>query len=72
MSPAVDFMMAVAATIAPSLIVRVEILSILRPDRRFKIDIWSRLRETLVILWIRLPKGAIQMLAGTGEDDIQS
>lgn len=72
MSPAVDFMMAVAATIAPSLIVRVEILSILRPDRRFKIDIWSRLRETLVILWIRLPKGAIQILAGTGEDDIQS
>ena len=64
--------MAVAATIAPSLIVRVEILSILRPDRRFKIDIWSRLRETLVILWIRLPKGAIQILAGTGEDDIQS
>lgn len=35
------FMMAVAATIAHSLIVIVEILSILRPDRQFQIDVRS-------------------------------
>ncbi|AFY80063.1 hypothetical protein Oscil6304_0312 [Oscillatoria acuminata PCC 6304] len=62
---AVVFMMAVAATIARSLIVIVEILSILRPDRLLKIDVRSILRETLVILGVRLPRGAIQILART-------